>query len=84
MLGGQHSFPVPDQLRHLSAKRIKNVGTQCRKGLIRVEHRNSKIFDLVFDAAARAIGVPGLHPHELRHTAADQILSELKDMMRIV
>ncbi len=22
------------------------------------------------DAAARAIGIPGLHPHELRHTAA--------------
>jgi serine/threonine protein kinase len=29
--------------------------------------------------------VRGLHPRrELRHTAADQILSELKDMMRIV
>ncbi|MBF4766610.1 site-specific integrase [Nocardioides agariphilus] len=33
-----------------------------------------------FDAAAQAIGVPGLHPHELRHTAASLAIANGADV----
>ncbi len=33
-----------------------------------------------FDAAARAIGQPGLHPHELRHTAASLAIASGADV----
>ena len=33
-----------------------------------------------FDAAAKAIGVPGLHPHELRHTAASLAIANGADV----
>ncbi len=33
-----------------------------------------------FDAAARAIGLPGLHPHELRHTAASLAIAAGADV----
>jgi len=33
-----------------------------------------------FDAAAEAIGVPGLHPHELRHTAASLAIANRADV----
>jgi integrase len=33
-----------------------------------------------FDAAARAIGLPGLHPHELRHTAASLAIASGADV----
>ena len=33
-----------------------------------------------FDAAAKAIGVPGLHPHELRHTAASLAIANGADI----
>ena len=34
-----------------------------------------------FDAAATAIGIPGLHPHELRHTAASLAISAGADVV---
>ena len=33
-----------------------------------------------FDAAAKAIGIPGLHPHELRHTAASLAIAAGADV----
>ncbi len=33
-----------------------------------------------FDAAAKAIGLPGLHPHELRHTAASLAIASGADV----
>jgi len=33
-----------------------------------------------FDAAAKAIGQPGLHPHELRHTAANLAIASGADV----
>ena len=33
-----------------------------------------------FDAAAKAIGLPGLHPHELRHTAASLAIANGADV----
>jgi integrase len=33
-----------------------------------------------FDAAARAIGIPGLHPHELRHTAVSLAIAAGADV----
>ncbi len=33
-----------------------------------------------FDAAAAAIGIPGLHPHELRHTAASLAIAAGADV----
>jgi integrase len=33
-----------------------------------------------FDAAAAAISVPGLHPHELRHTAASLAIASGADV----
>jgi integrase len=33
-----------------------------------------------FDAAAKAIGIPGLHPHELRHTAASLAIASGADV----
>ena len=37
-------------------------------------------FRTTFDAAARAIGVPDLHPHELRHTAASLAIASGADV----
>src|SRR5580765_6026055 len=33
-----------------------------------------------FDQAARAIGLPGLHPHQLRHTAASLAIASGADV----
>ena len=37
-------------------------------------------FHTAFSAAARAIGVPDLHPHELRHTAASLAIASGADV----
>jgi len=40
----------------------------------------ASIFRTGFDMAAQAIGVPGLHPHELRHTAASLAIASGADV----
>ena len=40
----------------------------------------ASIFRAGFDAAAKAIGIPGLHPHELRHTAASLAIASGADV----
>jgi integrase len=61
-------FLIDDLARHVSGKSPDELvfagvrsGTAMRAAIFRRAG---------FDKAAEAIGVPGLHPHELRHTAA--------------
>ena len=51
-LGGQHSFPVLGQFRHVGGERVESVRTQCRKGLFGIDRRDGQVFDLVSNAAA--------------------------------
>ena len=53
----------PDDLVFTGVRR----GSPLRAAIFRRGH---------FNAAAEAIGLPGLHPHELRHSAASLLLNE--------
>jgi integrase len=58
---------APDDLVFTGVRR----GSPLRAAIFRRGH---------FDAAAVAIGVPGLHPHELRHTAASLAIAAGADV----
>jgi integrase len=62
------AFLIEDLAHHVEGKDPDDlVFTGVRRG----GALRSQIFRrAAFDQAAAAIGVPGLHPHELRHTAA--------------
>jgi integrase len=58
---------APDDLVFTGVRR----GTPLRAAIFRRGH---------FEAAATAIGIPGLHPHELRHTAASLAIAAGADV----
>ena len=58
---------APDDLVFTGVRR----GSPLRAAIFRRGH---------FDAAATAIGIPGLHPHELRHTAASLAIAAGADV----
>ncbi len=60
-------FLIPELEAHIKGKAPDDFVFSGSRGapVMRVS-----AFRASFEAAARAIGVPGLHPHELRHTAA--------------
>jgi integrase len=58
---------APDALVFTGVRR----GSPLRAAIFRRGH---------FDAAASAIGIPGLHPHELRHTAASLAIAAGADV----
>lgn len=66
------SVPVPAFLRDLLAEHIAGLGADAlvfsapRGGVLRVGNFRRRYFD----RAAREVGLEGLVPHELRHTAA--------------
>ena len=63
-----HLAPLePDDLVFTGVRR----GSPLRAAIFRRGH---------FDAAAAAIGIPGLHPHELRHTAASLAIAAGADV----
>ncbi len=68
----RRSVPLPaflvDRLRrHLSGRSPDDLAFTSRQGAVL---RNRNFRGQVFDAAAASVGLPGLTPHELRHTAA--------------
>ena len=71
------SVPVPRFLREQLADQLAGkapddlVFTAPRGGVLRVGNVRRQ----VFDAAARAVDLEGLTPHELRHTAASLAIS---------
>jgi integrase len=66
------SVPVPEFLCDSLAEHVAGLDADAlvfpapRGGVLRVGNFRRR----VFDAAARAVGLDGLVPHELRHTAA--------------
>jgi site-specific recombinase XerC len=66
------SVPVPAFLRDILAERVAGLDADAlvfsapRGGVLRVGNFRRRYFD----RAARAVGLDGLVPHELRHTAA--------------
>ena len=75
--GEARTVAVPKFLAVMLEEHIRNSGaeyrifTAPRGGPLRVGNERRGWFD----AAAEAIGVPGLHPHALRHTAASLAIS---------
>jgi integrase len=73
----QGSVPIPrfladDLVPHLAGKSPEDLVFTTRKGAVL---RNLNFRRDVFDRAARAAGLDGLTPHELRHTAASLAVS---------
>lgn len=69
-------FLVADLRAHVAGRKPDDlVFTGLRGG----GPLRAPIFRAGFDAAAKAIGVPGLHPHELRHTAASLAIASGAD-----
>ena len=70
-------FLAADLARHLHGKQPDDL---VFAGIRNSQPLRVSIFRTTFDAAARAIGVPDLHPHELRHTAASLAIASGADV----
>jgi integrase len=71
-------FLLDDLKEHVAGKQPSDLvftGTRSGGAL-----RGPVFRDAAFDAAAVAIGKPGLHPHELRHTAASLAIASGADV----
>lgn len=78
----RRSVPIPRFLvaqlaDHLAAKGPDDLAFPGVKGAVL---RVRTFRRAAFDAAAAAIGVPGMHPHELRHTAASLAIASGADV----
>jgi integrase len=78
----RREVPIP---RFLAAELAEHVEGKQPKDLVFAGIRNGQpmrvsTFRTAFTAAAKAIGVPDLHPHELRHTAASLAIASGADV----
>ncbi len=70
-------FLVAELDAHIDGKEPEDlVFTGVRRG----GPLRAPVFRAGFGAAAKAIGIPGLHPHELRHTAASLAIASGADV----
>ncbi len=75
-------MPIP---RFLATELAEHVRDKKVDDLVFAGIRNGQplrvsTFRTAFGAASRAIGVPDLHPHELRHTAASLAIASGADV----
>jgi len=70
-------FLAADLAHHLHGKQPDDL---VFAGIRRGQPLRVSTFRTAFGAAARAIGVPDLHPHELRHTAASLAIASGADV----
>ena len=70
-------FLAADLARHLHGKQPDDL---VFSGIRQGQPLRVSTFRTAFGAAARAIGVPDLHPHELRHTAASLAIASGADV----
>jgi integrase len=78
----RRDVPIPrflvDQLaEHVSGKAPDDLVFSGVRGAVRCAHIFRRA---AFDRAAEVIGIPGLHPHELRHTAASLAIAAGADV----
>ncbi|MEO7629335.1 MAG: site-specific integrase, partial [Nocardioides sp.] len=78
----RREVPIP---RFLAIEMVEYVRDRRVDDLVFAGIRNGQplrvsTFRTAFGAASRAIGVPGLHPHELRHTAASLAIASGADV----
>ena len=78
----RREVPVPrflvDQLaEHMAGKQPEDLAFA---GIRNHQPLRVSTFRTAFSAAARAIGVPDLHPHQLRHTAASLAIASGADV----
>ncbi len=78
----RREVPIP---RFLASELVEHVRDKQVDDLVFAGSRNGQplrvsTFRTAFGAAARAIGVPDLHPHELRHTAASLAIASGADV----
>src|SRR5205085_2303065 len=78
----RREVPIP---RFLAAELDKHIERKRPEELVFAGIRNGQplrvsTFRTAFTAAARAIGVPDLHPHQLRHTAASLAIASGADV----
>jgi TrwC relaxase/Phage integrase family len=73
---GLHSVGIRDSIEAINGIGHATVATDPKfRSVLRVS-----TFRTAFTAAARAIGVPDLHPHQLRHTAASLAIASGADV----
>lgn len=78
----RRSVPIPDFLLEDLAKHVARHGPEDLVfGSIRSRQPiRATVFRTAFKAAATEIGIPDLHPHELRHTAASLAIAAGADV----
>ncbi|MDX6297649.1 MAG: hypothetical protein QOI51_1506 [Nocardioidaceae bacterium] len=71
------NFPITDLAAHVGYKQPDDL---VFGGIRSGQPLRVSTFRSAFNAAATSIGVPGLHPHELRHTAASLAIASGADV----
>ena len=78
----RRSVPIPDFLLEDLTKQVIDLGPEdlVFGGIRNNQPLRATVFRTAFKAAATHIGIPDLHPHELRHTAASLAIAAGADV----